>query len=62
MNPETIATITVAFMALLTPLVAVLAKRLGRVERSVDGHATHQRELITSLRAELKAIKEIRRI
>lgn len=59
---DAMTAITVALLALLTPLVAVAAKRLGKVEKSVNGHATHQREMIQQLRAEIKTLKEIRRI
>lgn len=56
---DALATITVALLGILTPLVGVIAKRLGKVEKSVNGHATAQTKLITELRADLKAARNI---
>lgn len=58
MSDEAIHAITVAFLGLLTPLIAVLTKRLSTVAKRVNNNCEEQRALIRELRTELTQIRK----
>lgn len=58
MSDETVHTITVAFLGILAPLIAVLTKRLSTVAKRVNHNCEEQRTLIRELRAELTQIRK----